>query len=79
MANFLGHNLGNLMLKALDSPERAALEAINLIRNLLKVTCAADPDVGATGRSGWRLTIRHEICGEVNNIDQEGLRRRRPR
>ncbi|ATZ11081.1 gluconeogenesis factor YvcK family protein [Erwinia amylovora] len=32
-----GHNLGNLMLKALDHLSVRPLEAINLIRNLLKV------------------------------------------
>jgi len=32
-----GHNLGNLMLKALDHLSIRPLEAINLIRNLLKV------------------------------------------
>lgn len=32
-----GHNLGNLMLKALDNLSVRPLEAINLIRNLLKV------------------------------------------
>ncbi|CPR19094.1 uridine diphosphate-N-acetylglucosamine-binding protein YvcK [Brenneria goodwinii] len=32
-----GHNLGNLMLKALDNLSVRPLEAINLLRNLLKV------------------------------------------
>ncbi|MFA0026962.1 2-phospho-L-lactate transferase CofD family protein, partial [Vibrio sp. 10N.261.49.A5] len=32
-----GHNLGNLMLTALDNLSVRPLEAINLIRNMLKV------------------------------------------
>ena len=32
-----GHNLGNLILKALDHLSVRPLEAINIIRNLLKV------------------------------------------
>ncbi|SUB17776.1 Uncharacterised protein family UPF0052 [Pantoea agglomerans] len=32
-----GHNLGNLMLRALDHLSVRPLEAINIIRNLLKV------------------------------------------
>ncbi len=41
MANFSGRNLGNLMLKALDHLSVRPLEAINLIRNLLKIGRAA--------------------------------------
>lgn len=38
-----GHNLGNLMLKALDHLSVRPLEAINLIRNLLKVDALLIP------------------------------------
>jgi uncharacterized cofD-like protein len=64
-----GHNLGNLMLKALDHLSVRPLEAINLIRNLLKVDAFLIPmseqpvDLMAIDTEG------HEIYGEVN-IDQ---------
>lgn len=61
-----GHNLGNLMLKALDHLSVRPLEAINLIRNLLKVDALLIPmseqpvDLMATDADG------HFIYGEVN-------------
>ncbi|MGY5957780.1 putative gluconeogenesis factor [Kosakonia sp. BK9b] len=64
-----GHNLGNLMLKALDHLSVRPLEAINLIRNLLKVDAFLIPmseqpvDLMATDSEG------HQVYGEVN-IDQ---------
>ena len=64
-----GHNLGNLMLKALDHLSVRPLEAINLIRNLLKVDAFLIPmseqpvDLMAIDAEG------HEVYGEVN-IDQ---------
>lgn len=64
-----GHNLGNLMLKALDHLSVRPLEAINLIRNLLKVDAFLIPmseqpvDLMATDNEG------HMVYGEVN-IDQ---------
>ncbi|OJH61924.1 uridine diphosphate-N-acetylglucosamine-binding protein YvcK, partial [Bacillus subtilis] len=64
-----GHNLGNLMLKALDHLSVRPLEAINLIRNLLKVDAFLIPmseqpvDLMALDHEG------HEFYGEVN-IDQ---------
>ncbi|HFP9385738.1 TPA: uridine diphosphate-N-acetylglucosamine-binding protein YvcK [Raoultella planticola] len=64
-----GHNLGNLMLKALDHLSVRPLEAINLIRNLLKVDAFLNPmseqpvDLMAIDHEG------HEVYGEVN-IDQ---------
>lgn len=67
-----GHNLGNLMLKALDHLSVRPLEAINLIRNLLKVEASLIPmseqpvDLMAIDSEG------HEIHGEVN-IDQLAL------
>lgn len=64
-----GHNLGNLMLKALDHLSVRPLEAINVIRNLLKVDAVLIPmseqplDLMATDSEG------HTVYGEVN-IDQ---------
>lgn len=64
-----GHNLGNLMLKALDHLSVRPLEAINFIRNLLKVDAFLIPmseqpvDLVALDHEG------HEVYGEVN-IDQ---------
>lgn len=61
-----GHNLGNLMLKALDHLSVRPLEAINLIRNLLKVDALLIPmseqpvDLMATDNQG------NAIYGEVN-------------
>ncbi|WP_435954507.1 uridine diphosphate-N-acetylglucosamine-binding protein YvcK [Dryocola sp. BD626] len=61
-----GHNLGNLMLKALDHLSVRPLEAINLIRSLLKVDAMLIPmseqpvDLMATDADG------HFIYGEVN-------------
>ena len=61
-----GHNLGNLMLKALDHLSVRPLEAINLIRNLLKVDAFLIPmseqpvDLMAIDHEG------HEVYGEVN-------------
>lgn len=64
-----GHNLGNLMLKALNHLSVRPLEAINLIRNLLKVDAHLIPmselpvNMMAIDDQG------HEVYGEVN-IDQ---------
>ncbi|ELZ8933577.1 uridine diphosphate-N-acetylglucosamine-binding protein YvcK [Cronobacter dublinensis] len=61
-----GHNLGNLMLKALDHLSVRPLEAINLIRNLLKVDAFLIPmseqpvDLMAIDRDD------NEVYGEVN-------------
>ncbi|PQQ37583.1 hypothetical protein C6H68_12315 [Photorhabdus luminescens] len=64
-----GHNLGNLMLKALDHLSVRPLEAINLIRSLLKVNAHLIPmseqpvDLMAIDDQG------NTIYGEVN-VDQ---------
>jgi uncharacterized cofD-like protein len=64
-----GHNLGNLMLKALDHLSVRPLEAINIIRNLLKVDAFLIPmseqpvDLMATDIEG------NLVYGEVD-IDQ---------
>lgn len=61
-----GHNLGNLMLKALDNLSVRPLEAINLIRNLLKVRAYLIPmsehpvDLAAVDVEG------NVVYGEVN-------------
>lgn len=79
-----GHNLGNLMLKALDHLSVRPLEAINLIRNLLKVDAFLIPmseqpvDLMALDHEG------HEVYGEVNidqldNVPQELMLTRRYR
>ena len=63
-----GHNLGNLMLKALDHLSVRPLEAINLIRNLLKVDAFLIPmseqpvDLMALDHEG------HEVYGEVISL-----------
>ncbi|MBJ7221229.1 MULTISPECIES: uridine diphosphate-N-acetylglucosamine-binding protein YvcK [unclassified Brenneria] len=64
-----GHNLGNLMLKALDHLSVRPLEAINLLRNLLKVDAFLIPmseqpvDLMAIDEQG------NPVYGEVD-IDQ---------
>ncbi len=64
-----GHNLGNLMLKALDHLSIRPIEAINLVRSLLKVDAWLIPmsehpvDLLAIDHEG------HPVYGEVN-IDQ---------
>nr|WP_314427359.1 uridine diphosphate-N-acetylglucosamine-binding protein YvcK [uncultured Erwinia sp.] len=64
-----GHNLGNLMLKSLDHLSVRPLEAINLIRNLLKVDAFLIPmseqpvDLVAVDKEG------HLVYGETE-IDQ---------
>lgn len=64
-----GHNLGNLMLKALDHLSVRPIEAINLIRNLLKVDAFLVPmseqpvDLVALDSDG------HLVYGEME-IDQ---------
>ncbi|PWC16230.1 hypothetical protein DDT52_18650 [Brenneria roseae subsp. roseae] len=71
-----GHNLGNLMLKALDHLSVRPLEAINLVRNLLKVDAFLIPmseqpvDLQATDQQG------NPVYGEVaidllSNLPQE--------
>ncbi|MEX9542478.1 uridine diphosphate-N-acetylglucosamine-binding protein YvcK, partial [Escherichia coli] len=61
-----GHNLGNLMLKSLDHLSVRPLDAINLIRNMLKVDAKLIPmsespvDLMAIDDMG------NEVYGEVN-------------
>ncbi|MBK0035403.1 uridine diphosphate-N-acetylglucosamine-binding protein YvcK [Erwinia sp. S43] len=68
-----GHNLGNLMLKSLDHLSVRPLEAINLIRNLLKVDAFLIPmseqpvDLVAVDAEG------HLVYGETE-IDQMNQR-----
>ncbi len=64
-----GHNLGNLMLTALDNLSIRPLEAINLIRDMLKVSTHIVPmsehpaDLAAQTRSG-------EIIAGETDIDE---------
>lgn len=68
-----GHNLGNLMLKALDNLSVRPLEAINLIRGLLKVDTLLIPmseqpvDLLAIDKEG------NQIYGEVAIDSQAAL------
>ncbi|MEG1213297.1 MAG: uridine diphosphate-N-acetylglucosamine-binding protein YvcK [Leclercia sp.] len=67
-----GHNLGNLMLKALDHLSVRPLEAINLIRNLLKVDAFLIP-MSEHPVDLMAIDVNdHEVYGEVN-IDQLAL------
>ncbi len=67
-----GHNLGNLMLTALDNLSVRPLDAINLIRNMLKVDVRIVPmsehpsDLTALSKEGLRVT------GETNVDEMEG-------
>lgn len=64
-----GHNLGNLMLKALDHLSVRPLEAINLVRSLLKVDATLFP---MSEQSVDLVAYDHEgnhVYGEVN-VDQ---------
>lgn len=61
-----GHNLGNLMLKALEHLSVRPLDAINLVRSLLKIDASLIPmseqpaDLVAYDHEG------HQVYGEVN-------------
>ncbi|PKH20974.1 hypothetical protein CIG19_17450 [Enterobacterales bacterium CwR94] len=64
-----GHNLGNLMLKALDHLSVRPLEAINLIRNLLKVDAFLIPMSEQPVDLVAQDTDGNLVYGETN-IDQ---------
>ncbi|WGL96769.1 uridine diphosphate-N-acetylglucosamine-binding protein YvcK [Arsenophonus nasoniae] len=64
-----GHNLGNLMLKSLDHLSVRPLDAINLIRNLLKVKAHLIPMSEQPADLLAIDVMGNEIYGEVN-IDQ---------
>lgn len=64
-----GHNLGNLMLKALENIRVRPLEAVNLIRELLQVKPKIIPMSEDPVHLTATLTCGSQIVGEVN-IDQ---------
>ncbi|AWX13275.1 hypothetical protein CEP49_01300 [Mergibacter septicus] len=64
-----GHNLGNLMLKALENIKIRPLEAVNLIRELLRVKPYIIPMSEHPVHLAAVLSSGNKIVGEVN-IDQ---------
>ena len=61
-----GHNLGNLMLKSLDHLSVRPLEAINLIRNMLKVDAQLIPMSESPVALMAVDEMGNEVYGEVN-------------
>lgn len=64
-----GHNLGNLMLKALENMQIRPTEGVNLIRDLLKVKSFIIPMSEQPVHLAASLTAGASIVGEVS-IDQ---------
>lgn len=64
-----GHNLGNLMLKALDNLSIRPLEAINLIRDMLKVKTHILPMTEHPADLSALTPTGEIICGETS-IDE---------
>ncbi|MDH2999338.1 hypothetical protein A1D23_04375 [Chelonobacter oris] len=61
-----GHNLGNLMLKALEDMKIRPLEGVNLIRSLLRVTSHLIPMSETPVHLGAKLHSGATVVGEVN-------------
>lgn len=61
-----GHNLGNLILKALEDMQIRPLEAINLVRDLLKVRVGLMPMSEKPVHLGGRLACGETVLGEVS-------------
>ncbi|MGV6989508.1 gluconeogenesis factor YvcK family protein [Testudinibacter sp. P80/BLE/0925] len=61
-----GHNLGNLMLKALEDMRIRPLEGVNLIRNLLRVRSHLIPMSETPVHLGAKLHSGATVVGEVN-------------
>ena len=61
-----GHNLGNLMLKALEDMQIRPFEAVNLIRELLHVRSFIIPMSEAPVHLAAHLNSGETIVGEVN-------------
>lgn len=61
-----GHNLGNLMLKALEDMKIRPLEGVNLIRNLLRVKSYLIPMSETPVHLGAKLHSGATVVGEVN-------------
>ena len=66
-----GHNLGNLMLTALDNLSVRPLDAINLIRDMLKVETNIIPMSEHPSDLGALTTDLRKISGETNVDDME--------
>lgn len=61
-----GHNLGNLMLKALEDMRIRPLEGVNLIRSLLRVRSHLIPMSETPVHLGAKLHSGATVVGEVN-------------
>ncbi|SMB81224.1 conserved hypothetical protein, cofD-related [Pasteurella testudinis DSM 23072] len=61
-----GHNLGNLMLKALEDMKIRPLEGVNLIRTLLRVRAQLIPMSETPVHLGAKLHSGATVVGEVN-------------
>ncbi|KMK52161.1 hypothetical protein RO21_02295 [[Actinobacillus] muris] len=61
-----GHNLGNLILKALEDMRIRPLEAINLVRDLLKVRVGLMPMSESPVHLSGRLSCGETVLGEVS-------------
>ncbi|GLR75306.1 uridine diphosphate-N-acetylglucosamine-binding protein YvcK [Aliivibrio sifiae] len=68
-----GHNLGNLMLTALDNLSVRPLDAINLIRNMLKVETQIIPMSEHPSDLGALTKDLRKISGETNVDDMDEL------
>ncbi|PSW21078.1 hypothetical protein C9I98_03760 [Photobacterium sanctipauli] len=66
-----GHNLGNLMLKALDNLSIRPLDAINLIRDMLKVKTQIVPMSEHPADLSAMTPTGEIICGETS-VDELG-------
>ncbi|MBF0784433.1 uridine diphosphate-N-acetylglucosamine-binding protein YvcK [Muribacter muris] len=61
-----GHNLGNLILKALEDMRIRPLEALNLVRDLLKVRVGLMPMSESPVHLSGRLSCGEIVLGEVS-------------
>lgn len=61
-----GHNLGNLILKALEDMRIRPLEALNLVRDLLKVRVGLMPMSESPVHLSGRLSCGETVLGEVS-------------
>ncbi|MDG6894055.1 gluconeogenesis factor YvcK family protein [Volucribacter amazonae] len=68
-----GHNLGNLMLTALENMQIRPLEGVNLIRDLLKVKSFIIPMSETPVHLVAQLSSGQQILGEVNIDNLEEL------
>lgn len=61
-----GHNLGNLILKALEDMQIRPLDALNLVRDLLKVRVGLMPMSESPVHLSGRLPCGETVLGEVS-------------